>query len=107
MSQKKKSDIKWRKDSWVFMRKVKAVIDQLEPHWPLTLRQIYYQCVAAQILKNTKAQYEKLSRKRLVRQAILRRLDVDVLAEEQARETQEKFALAVLKRQGERIALSA
>ena len=37
----------------------------------------------------------------LVRQAILRRLDVDELAAEQSAEAQERFALAVLRRQVE------
>lgn len=40
---------------------VEVAIARLEAYWPLTLRQIYYQLVAAEVLPNARSSYQKLS----------------------------------------------
>ena len=42
--------------------KVREVIDGLRSYWPLTLRQVYYQLVAAGIIPNEIREYKRLSR---------------------------------------------
>ena len=51
----------WRRDTWAFFEQVRAVIDNLRNYWPLTLRQIYYQLVAAEVIENTIGAYRKVS----------------------------------------------
>lgn len=34
-----------------------GIVDELEDYWPPTLRQVYYQCVAAQYVENSKHGY--------------------------------------------------
>lgn len=41
--------------------KVLPVIDNLQEYWPLTLRQVYYRLVAAEIIENSLNEYKKLS----------------------------------------------
>jgi hypothetical protein len=48
------------------------VLNELEDYWPLTLRQVYYRLVAAQIIENHLNQYKSLS----VLLTKLRRLDI-------------------------------
>jgi len=51
---------------------VQNIIEELNDYWPLTLRQIYYQLVAALIIENNISQYQRLSR--LLSQARLKGL---------------------------------
>lgn len=46
----------------VYLNRVIEVLDEMRPHWPLTLRQVYYQLVAAQVIENNVNEYKKLSR---------------------------------------------
>ncbi|SHH63098.1 hypothetical protein SAMN02745124_01199 [Desulfofustis glycolicus DSM 9705] len=39
-----------------------AISESLRDYWPLTLRQLYYQLVAKEIIENCEAQYQRLSR---------------------------------------------
>lgn len=41
---------------------VTDITNQLRDYWPLTLRQIYYQLVAAEYIDNNQAQYQMLSK---------------------------------------------
>ncbi len=43
------------------IKQANAAIDRLRVHWPLTLRQIYYQLVAAGDIPNSQKQYKRLS----------------------------------------------
>jgi hypothetical protein len=56
-----------RQWSWTEYRtaqaaEVRAVVDELEDYWPLTLRQIYYRIVAAGHIENTRSRYNDLSK---------------------------------------------
>ena len=51
----------WTKNQEARAEAVLAVVQGLKDYWPLTLRQIYYQLVAAWIIKNTRSQYTMLS----------------------------------------------
>ena len=44
------------------LARIQAVLEALAEYWPLTLRQVYYQLVAAGLIENCRAQYTKLSR---------------------------------------------
>ncbi len=44
------------------MRNVNDVLERLRDYWSLTLRQVYYQLVASQVIPNNMAEYKKLSR---------------------------------------------
>ncbi|PIX37810.1 MAG: hypothetical protein COZ57_32610, partial [Armatimonadetes bacterium CG_4_8_14_3_um_filter_66_20] len=44
------------------MEQVSQVLDGLGEYWPLTLRQVYYQLVAAGHIANNRNEYQKLSR---------------------------------------------
>lgn len=55
-------DDKWKAETLEFLGEVKEVIDGLRQYWPLTLRQVYYQLVAAQKIDNNVNEYKKLSR---------------------------------------------
>ncbi len=41
---------------------VRGVLHGLRPYWPLTLRQVYYQLVAREVIANRRAEYQALSR---------------------------------------------
>jgi hypothetical protein len=46
-----------------FVEEVEDILDGLRSYWPLTLRQIYYQLVAALVIDNNDKEYRKLSSK--------------------------------------------
>jgi len=52
----------WTKGKRAFLARVEVVLDNLKDYWPLTLRQVYYQLVAAGDIENRRAAYQKLSR---------------------------------------------
>ncbi len=52
----------WSKASLAYLEQVQQVLTDLSDYWPLTLRQAYYQLVAAVIIENNRNQYAKLSR---------------------------------------------
>ena len=43
------------------LSQIKAVLNELQEYWPLTLRQIYYQLVAKEYIANHRTQYQNLS----------------------------------------------
>jgi hypothetical protein len=56
-----------RKWSWTPLQEERAdmvlkVAEDLKPYWPLTLRQIYYRLVAAQVIENSRSNYTMLSK---------------------------------------------
>lgn len=56
-----------RSISWTKNRKQQAdnildVVEDLHDYYPLTLRQVYYRLVAAQVIENTKSKYNDLSK---------------------------------------------
>ena len=51
----------WTDAKLEYLNKVIPVLDRLKDYWPLTLRQIYYQLVAMQIIENCLPAYRKLS----------------------------------------------
>jgi hypothetical protein len=52
----------WTKKAECDLSRVEDVLSDLREHWPLTLRQIYYQLVAAGHIENNRNAYSKLSR---------------------------------------------
>ena len=52
----------WSKKLLAYLEQVQEVLTSLKEHWPLTLRQVYYQLVAAGTIENTRRAYGKLSR---------------------------------------------
>ena len=54
--------MKFRGTTLELMKSAQRVIDGLKGYWPLTLRQIYYQLVAALIIENSLKEYKRLSR---------------------------------------------
>ena len=52
----------WTKRAEADLSRVEDVLTDLREHWPLTLRQIYYQLVAAGHIENNRNAYSKLSR---------------------------------------------
>ncbi len=52
----------WTTDGNDYLAVVRGVIDGLRQHWPLTLRQVYYQLVASLTIPNARGSYQKLSR---------------------------------------------
>jgi hypothetical protein len=52
----------WSQRAKVQLAKIGAVIDGLRDYWPLTLRQVYYQLVAAGMIMNCRNAYGMLSR---------------------------------------------
>ncbi|HUT13528.1 MAG TPA: hypothetical protein VMY42_23775 [Thermoguttaceae bacterium] len=52
----------WNKATARYVERLQGVLEDLEGYWPLTLRQVYYQLVAAGAIANTKLEYAKLSR---------------------------------------------
>jgi hypothetical protein len=45
-----------------YLEPVRRVLENLWDYWPLTLRQVYYQLVAALVVENKEVEYKKLSR---------------------------------------------
>jgi|TARA_Y100000310_G_C20695407_1_gene825336 hypothetical protein len=64
---------------------VLQVLDKMKNYWPLTLRQVHYQLVAAEVVENHLSQYKKLSR--VLTQARLQGLLPWVALEDRHRET--------------------
>src|SRR6266496_2672324 len=52
----------WTPKALAYVNQAGVVIDNLHTYWPLTLRQIYYQLVAALLIENNENEYKKLSR---------------------------------------------
>lgn len=52
----------WTRASLDYVHLVGRILDDLHEYWPLTLRQIYYQLVAREIIPNRRNEYQKLSR---------------------------------------------
>ena len=52
----------WTSQSRAYVERVKTILDGLADYWPLTLRQVYYQLVAAGDIANALSEYSKLSR---------------------------------------------
>lgn len=52
----------WTPTALVYVKRVNAILDDLREYWPVTLRQVYYQLVAGQVIENCEAEYKKLSR---------------------------------------------
>ncbi len=52
----------WTTEGEDYLAVVRGVIDGLRMHWPLTLRQVYYQLVASLTISNARSSYQKLSR---------------------------------------------
>jgi len=52
----------WTEDKSSLLTRVQAVLEDLNGYWPLTLRQVYYQLVAAGDIANRRSTYQKLSR---------------------------------------------
>ena len=52
----------FRGETLAFLDQVSAVLEDLAGYWPLTLRQVYYQLVAALVIENNLSSYKKLSR---------------------------------------------
>jgi len=51
----------WTPAKQAYLHPVLQVLDSLEPYWPLTLRQVYYQLVSAGHIPNDRSAYQKLS----------------------------------------------
>lgn len=43
-------------------RDLVAIIAELADYWPLTVRQVYYQCVARQLIENRLSEYQRVSK---------------------------------------------
>ena len=52
----------WTMASKEYLEQVQCVIEELRDYWPLTLRQVYYRLVVAEVIDNKRAEYQKLSR---------------------------------------------
>jgi hypothetical protein len=52
----------WTDRSTSYLNSVREVLDRLVKYWPLTLRQVFYQLVAALIIPNRLGEYKRLSR---------------------------------------------
>ncbi|NIA09555.1 MAG: hypothetical protein GWP10_07470 [Nitrospiraceae bacterium] len=52
---------KWTPKQLARSTQVEKIVNELKEYWPLTLRQIYYQLVAKNLIGNTKSQYTMLS----------------------------------------------
>jgi hypothetical protein len=50
----------WTKNQFDKLNKVGVILDELKDYKPLTLRQIYYQLVGKDYIKNNKSQYTML-----------------------------------------------
>ena len=52
----------WTQAKAEYLSLVSTILEDLRPYWPLTLRQVYYQLVAAGHIENRSTTYNKLSR---------------------------------------------
>src|SRR4029077_1657950 len=52
----------WTPAALAYVERVNQTLSGLRDYWPLTLRQVYYQLVAALFIENNEEQYKKLSR---------------------------------------------
>ena len=52
----------WTAKAVEYLRQVQRILEELRDYWPLTLRQVYYQLVAALVVENSRSAYQKLSR---------------------------------------------
>ena len=52
----------WNSTTWAYLEQVQAVLASMRDYWPLTLRQLYYRLVGAEIIANNLREYKKLSR---------------------------------------------
>jgi len=59
---KKRNRGNWTGKSRAYLAAVQSVLVSLRAYWPLTLRQVYYQLVAAGVIENNRGEYQKLSR---------------------------------------------
>lgn len=48
--------------SLAYVRTAAEILDEMREHWPLTIRQLYYQLVAREIVPNRNSEYKKASR---------------------------------------------
>jgi hypothetical protein len=62
MSRRESGRGAWTPAKRAFLSRVVEVLDGLRDYWPLTLRQVYYQLVAAGDIENRRTAYQKLSR---------------------------------------------
>ncbi|MGH9867477.1 MAG: hypothetical protein ACREAA_04840 [Candidatus Polarisedimenticolia bacterium] len=62
MSRRESGRGAWTPAKRAFLARVEEVLDGLRDYWPLTLRQVYYQLVAAGDIENRHTAYQKLSR---------------------------------------------
>ncbi len=53
---------KWTKNTESYFVTAQSVLNELHSYWPVTLRQVYYQLVAAGHIPNKHSAYQKLSR---------------------------------------------
>lgn len=51
----------WTPKRQAYLERVHYVLNDLAEYWPLTLRQVYYQLVAAIVIENNAGEYKKLS----------------------------------------------
>ena len=52
----------WTGSAVDYLEQVHEILTELKEYWPLTLRQVYYQLVAAGHIENNRGAYQKLSR---------------------------------------------
>lgn len=64
-----KRNISWTAGNTERLNQVIDVLNELQEYWPLTLRQVYYQLVSKEYIKNHRQEYQKLSQ--IVKQARL------------------------------------
>jgi len=76
----------WAKNSLAYLEPVQIILNDLRQYWPLTLRQVYYQLVAALVIENADREYRKLSR-------MLTKARLDGLVEWDALEDRSRFTL--------------
>ena len=53
---------KWNSTTWAYLEQVQEVLASMREYWPLTLRQLYYRLVGANVIANNLGEYKKLSR---------------------------------------------
>ena len=52
----------WNSGTVVYLERVHETLESMRDYWPLTLRQLYYRLVGAEIIQNNPSEYKKLSR---------------------------------------------
>ncbi len=55
-------EILFRSRNRALARDLVSIIDELIEYWPLTVRQVYYQCVARQLIANWLPEYQRVSK---------------------------------------------